>query len=171
MSVASTSPDTETSYCIGSYNSATATDSNVPGPGRLLGKAYGFFGRKFENGLSYASRKLGYATQVETEMQPQTPTSDPTSADGESVYCISLTHSSTETGSDVPGPGRLLGKAYGVFGRKVESGLTMAALKLGYGPRATAVKIRRLVQGGAPVKINDNKKLNKAGKKLLKYVR
>lgn len=92
-------------------------------------------------------------------------------SDSESSYCIGSYNSATETDSDIPGPGRLLGKAYTFFGKKVESIISKTAVKLGRGPRATAIKIRRLVQEDTPLGPASRKKLNKAGKQLMKYVR
>lgn len=92
-------------------------------------------------------------------------------SDDESSYCIGSYNSGAETDSDVPGPGRLLGKAYVCLGKKVETGFSNAAMKFGLGPRATAVKIRRLVRECPPLRPASRKKLKKAGKQLVKYAR
>lgn len=96
---------------------------------------------------------------------------DSHTSDDESSYCIGSYNSATETDSDIPGPGRLLGKAYGYLGKKVEASFSTAAMKFGLGPRATAVKIRHLVRDGTPLRPASRKKLKKAGKQLVKYVR
>lgn len=101
----------------------------------------------------------------------QTLPQDPHTSDDESSYFLGSYNSSSETDSDVPGPGRLLGKAYGFFGRKIENVLSVAAVKVGRGPRATAIKIRRLIRESTPIKSSSHKKLKKAGKHLVKYTR
>lgn len=102
-----------------------------------------------------------------------TPFRDMYASDRESSCFLGSHNSATETDSDVPGPGRLLGKAYGFFGRKVENCLSVVAVKLGYGPQAIAVKIRRLarLRKEGRAKSNNEKKLEKAGKQLVKHIR
>lgn len=45
-------------YFTCSVSSTGETADDLPGPGRLLGNAYGFFGRKLENGLGWTAKKL-----------------------------------------------------------------------------------------------------------------
>lgn len=51
--------------------------------------------------------------------------------------------SSGETASDIPGPGRLLDKAYSFLGRRIERGLTSLAIRRGHGPENVSLRIRR----------------------------
>lgn len=123
---------------------------------------------------SFSSLSLLFAIiLVLTKTMNTRPTSqrDSHSSDSESSYFIGSYNSATETDSDIPGPGRLLGKAYGYLGKKVETSFSTAAMKFGLGPRATAVKIRRLVREGPPLRPASRKKLEKTGKQLVKYVR
>lgn len=77
-------------------------------------------------------------------------------------------NSQTETTTDNPGPGRILGKLYGFVGRRIENGLGMVAMHMGYGPRATVVKIRRLRGNNTNTK---KRKLESAGSRLVRYVK
>ena len=94
-------------------------------------------------------------------------------SDSESSHFLGSYKSSTETDSNIPGPGRLLGKAYSFIGRKAEKYLSIVAVKFGYGPRATAVKIRRLsrIRGAGQAKQRNMKKLERAGKQLVRHIR
>lgn len=88
-----------------------------------------------------------------------------------SSYFLGSINSATETDSDIPGPGRLLGKVYDFLGRITDNCLSTIAVKFGLGPQATAMKIRRLVQGECTVKPGKKKELKKAGRRLAKYIR
>lgn len=99
-------------------------------------------------------------------MQSPKPISYPSDS-----YFVGSYNSATETDSDVPGPGRLLGKAYDFLGKKAENGISRAAITLGLGPRATARRIRRIITEDVLVKPCNEKRLKKAGKQLLKYIR
>ena len=50
--------------------------------------------------------------------------------------------SRNETESDLPGPGRLLGKVFSSVGRLLERSLSSVAEQKGYGPKAIALEIR-----------------------------
>ena len=50
------------------------------------------------------------------------------------------------TESDIPGPGRLLGKIYAKLGRKLETVLNLAARSTGRGPAPTANEIEQLAR-------------------------
>lgn len=91
-------------------------------------------------------------------------------SDSESSYYIGSYNSSTESDSDIPGPGRLLGKVYNILGKKAEICISEAAVRLGRGPRATAMKIRRLAREGSLLKPHHGKELKKAGRRLVRYV-
>lgn len=62
------------------------------------------------------------------------------------VYELCSITSSNETASDIVGPGRMLGRLYSFLGHRVEIGIGNAAERLGYGPRMTAMKIRKLYE-------------------------
>lgn len=96
---------------------------------------------------------------------------DHCASDSESSYFAGSYNSSTETNSDVPGPGRLLGKVYSFLGKKAENALSVVAVKVGRGPRETATKIRQLIRESTLIKPPNRKKLKKAGKRLAKYIR
>lgn len=104
-----------------------------------------------------------------TTIQPGPRNSCP--SDDESSYCIGSFNSSTETSSDIPGPGRLLGKAYGHLGKTIERYISAVAVKVGRGPRLTAMKMRRLNRGNGTLDSSNLKKLEKAGKRLASYVK
>lgn len=92
-------------------------------------------------------------------------------SDSESSYCVGSLNSSSVTDiSDIP-PGRLLGKSYVFLGRKAENCLSMAAEKLGFGPRPTAMRIRRLIQKNDPLESSNCKQLKNAARRLVKYAR
>ena len=86
----------------------------------------------------------------------------------ESEYTLCTTNSLTATASDIPGPGRLLGKLYSRLGRKVERGISVVAVKMGYGPRRTAMRLRKLVQDSDS---SNDAKAEKAAKRLVQYIR
>lgn len=52
--------------------------------------------------------------------------------------------SRNETASDIPGPGRLLGRVYAELGRELEAILSFVARRVGRGPATTARRIQRL---------------------------
>lgn len=96
---------------------------------------------------------------------------DPCLSGNESSYFIGPFENCTETDSDAPGPGRFLGKAYGVFGNAVERIISSLAIKIGCHLCLTAMRVRRLKQENTlPVALN-RKKLKKDGKWLVTYVR
>lgn len=177
--------DHDSLYTLLTENSSSLTESDRPGPGRNLGNFYSYLGSKLENFIPHnrhpspqitpprrhpvqdpgpnGNDNLNYTSQIPPRAQSP--------SGSESSYFLCSFNSSTETNSDVPGPGRLLGKAYGFFGKKVEKRLSVAAVKLGLGPRATAMTIRRLARKGTNIKLSGRKKLKSAEKRLMKYVR
>lgn len=52
------------------------------------------------------------------------------------------THSTNSTASNLPGPGRLLDRGLGIVGRAFEKRLFRKAHKLGFGPKATAIRLQ-----------------------------
>lgn len=51
--------------------------------------------------------------------------------------------STNATTDNNPGPGRLLGQFYSSLGLKVEDGIGRIAVRMGRGPRTTAIRIRK----------------------------
>ena len=98
------------------------------------------------------------------------PHRDSYSSDNE-IHFLGSFNSMTQTDSDIPGPGRLLGHVYSFFGRKLEDCLSVSAVKLGFGPHATALKIRRLAQEAGSRELFHEMRLEKARNRLVKYVR
>ena len=105
--------------------------------------------------------------------------------DPEDMASISA-ESSNETASDIPGPGRLLGKVYAKLGQKLETVLNLAARSTGRGPAPTANEIEQLARTlkdpycyldcGAPSETKAavkklERKLEKGCKVLVKYAR
>lgn len=99
------------------------------------------------------------------------PSSDYFPVDNDSIYTFVTTNSSLRTESDRPGPGRNLGNLYSYVGLKVEALLSTAAVRIGRGPRQTAKRIRQLTQQDILRKSSRHVELQKAGKRLVKYVR
>ncbi|THH07891.1 hypothetical protein EW145_g3070 [Phellinidium pouzarii] len=97
----------------------------------------------------------------------------------------SSTASSNMTADGLPGAGRTLGSLYAVAGRSLEITLSRVAERLGYGPRATAVRIQRrrqIIRHASTTEISwsthspeairaQSKKLEMDCKRLLKYAR
>ena len=93
-----------------------------------------------------------------------------------------VTDSSDMTCSNLPGPGRGIGKLYSKAGKALERLISRAAHKLGYGPEAIArrisIRIRQLSDqrqkslaksaGGTHDQVGD-KRLNKLCRKILKH--
>lgn len=86
-----------------------------------------------------------------------------------SLYCS--TASTNETADNLPGPGRILGNIYVALGRRLENGIGLAAGKMGIGPRAIALKIRKVQEDrllSGPKRFN---KLEKYSKQTAKYLK
>lgn len=86
--------------------------------------------------------------------------------------------SRNETVSDIPGPGRLLGKVYAKLGRNLEAVLNLAAHSVGTGPVSTAKEIEGLAQmlkgtscENKVIVMKLEEKLKKSCKVLVKYTR
>lgn len=86
-------------------------------------------------------------------------------------HFLGSVNSLTETNSSVPGPGRLVGKSYGFVGRKIEAYASSIASRVGFGPRSAATKIRLIRRKIIPLEQNNKRELEKAGKRLIKYIR
>lgn len=110
-----------------------ATASNIPGPGRNVGRLYDTLGAKLENymGKTPGNGPGNPSFRVEANAQPVLDD------DAESI-------ASDATGPNNPGPGRNLGRLYDALGAKFESFLIKRAVKLNNGPDALARKIRNL---------------------------
>lgn len=112
------------------------------------------------------TRRVSCADPLQSAMLGSLP-----SLQNEDTYELCSIASSNETADDLIGPGRMLGRAYGFFGRKIENALSNAAEQLGYGPRVTAVKIRRLYEDESIPASTRNKQLRRKCKRLGRYVR
>lgn len=91
--------------------------------------------------------------------------------DAESSYFIGSANSSTATESDRPGTGRIIGNLYSFVGKRIEKRLSTISVRLGYGPRATAVRIRRILQSTVISKRCQIRKLERESKRLTGYIR
>ena len=140
---------------LGPLSSSTETTSNNPGAGRILGNIYSATGKLLEYGLHKVTERLGYGPSA----QIRAPCS---SAD---------TIDSTETMSNNPGAGRNLGNFYSIVGKRLNNGMSMVAVRLGYGPRATAVRIHRLLLDEDIGPSSRERKVAKAGRRLVAYTR
>ena len=74
---------------------------------------------------------------------PRLPVHPTAEMDPEDMVSISA-ESSNETASDIPGPGRLLGKFYARLGWMPETVLNLIARSMGRGPVTTSNEIQRL---------------------------
>ncbi|KAI5117266.1 hypothetical protein M0805_000997 [Coniferiporia weirii] len=146
----------QTSLCTVSEYSTNATVSDMPGPGRILGKVYSRSGRALTAGLGGVARRL---RERRRRNSPVPATADPspsnnapadaqTSGVGRS-YTLSIAPSLNETASDKTGAGRLLGNLYSAGGRTLEARLSALAIRAGGGPDACAERIRESLGQGA----------------------
>ncbi|KAI5118648.1 hypothetical protein M0805_002568 [Coniferiporia weirii] len=138
------------------------TASDLPGPGRLLGRLYSAGGRAVERHLNKAGRVLGIAPR------PDFPAP---------VY----DEGNEEIGFNLPGAGRTLDLAYSFTGRSLEKRLNEIALRLGKGPDAA---LKRMQARALPYyrledqrtflflqSLQENGKTVTDCKRLLKYAR
>lgn len=100
--------------------SSNCTVSNSAGAGRLVGRFYGFLGRKIERKARNVRKR-------------------PTTIENRLVLFNS--RSTNYTASNIPGPGRLLGLFYRKVGHQIEQGLGYLADRAGFGPCAVALDI------------------------------
>lgn len=152
--------------------STNATQSDLVGPGRTIGSAYRRAGRALEIGLSKviqkARTKRGQDTgqgiaqgalavphtipdknergQGRWRRGTSTPSTSRTGSSIRRAFSFS-TVSSDETGTNLPGTGRLLGNLYSAGGGMLESRLNKIAIESGRGPDACAERIRKAVIG------------------------
>ncbi|KAI5121785.1 hypothetical protein M0805_009777 [Coniferiporia weirii] len=139
--------------------SSDATASDLPGPGRLLGRLYSSLGKGLEGRIgSLADRinrgRRGSAVEApdialtvqSTRRGPSSTASHSNSANWRAVFSFS-TVSSDETATNLPGPGRLLGKLYSKGGRILENRLNKIANEAGRGPDACAARIKSALLG------------------------
>lgn len=105
------------------------------------------------------------------------PCDDALSVEGQLLSVLESETSTNLTADDLPGPGRLLGNLYVALGTPLERRIGQLADKLGYGPRATAIKIkkrRHLSTSSSSTyassgNAEDVKDLKKSLKRMLKY--
>lgn len=160
--------------CVSGHTSdfsTNATQSDLAGPGRIVGRAYRRAGRALEDGLLKIAKKArptrrqdvgqgaeqahGALVQFQEDNRGgRNRRRQGTSAAGTSETGSSMWHtftfrtlSSDETATNLPGAGRLLGNLYTVGGRLLESRMNKIAIKSGRGPDACAERIRKAVIG------------------------
>lgn len=129
-----------------SSSGTNETEDNLLGPGRNLGNAYGFLGRKLEAFAVRiaASRSLepeNDGRREETAMM--VPYSGISRPDVEIISIIS----SNVTADNIPGPGRNLGNVYSSFGRKLETFINAISQSRGSGPKNVRRRIQNIVFG------------------------
>ncbi|THH07967.1 hypothetical protein EW145_g3035 [Phellinidium pouzarii] len=136
--------------------STDATADNLPGPGRIVGNIYGSLGVHIERRFNSSVRHETVLAEVSEKLTM------------ESI-------STNATADNLPGPGRILGNIYGFLGVRLERQLGRLADKMGYGPRATAIRIQRrrgIINSASfsayRIKV-ENKKLEEDCKRMLKY--
>ncbi|KAI5121793.1 hypothetical protein M0805_009785 [Coniferiporia weirii] len=162
-----------------SYSSVSTNETadNLPGPGRIIGNLFSFAGRHLE-------RKLNNIAKRSADARP--PLATPTTAGVEQTSLVTYSSaSSNATADNLVGPGRILGNVYGFAGRRLERRLGSIADQMGYGPRATAVRIERrravitsaskseyaeLTLSPAAIKAK-SEKVEKDCRRMLKYIR
>lgn len=137
--------------------SSSATDDDLPGPGRLLGNAYMRSGVVLERLL----RKLPWKPPV------------PPEEDGASTLYFT-----NATADNLPGPGRLLGKAYMYLGLRLQQALGTVAHRAGLGPAAAyeriVFRLSRASEGELRLDARSKKVLMRQRKdcaRLVKYLR
>lgn len=167
-------------YITCSLSSSGETADNLPGPGRLLANAYGFLGRKLENGLCQAAEKLFHLNLRANHIAPPSEIAcplQPANVDDSAFqstaddYTLCSISDSNETADNLPGPGRTLGNAYFFFGRKLENRLSWAAERLLHrGPRITALRIQIIYDDESISTSARNKKIEKKCQRLNRYV-
>ncbi|KAI5117846.1 hypothetical protein M0805_008118 [Coniferiporia weirii] len=138
--------------------SSDATVSDLPGPGRLLGRLYSTLGRGLENRIGSISERvnrrrrensLQEAPALALTVPPPRhgpPSIASSSADWRAAFSSS-TVSSDKTATNLPGPGRLLGKLYSKSGLILENRLNKIANGAGRGPDACAARIKSALLG------------------------
>lgn len=151
-----------------SLASDNETVSDLPGPGRTLGKAYKFLGRKLEGGLGKA-KTYHWLPHVPALHDTMDNSAEPPGISPDGVYNLCSLPSSNETASNLPGPGRMLGNFYGFLGRRLGIGMSRAAERMGYGPRVVAMRIQRTWESPA-LDLARRRKLKKNCIRLARYV-
>ncbi|KAI5117844.1 hypothetical protein M0805_008116 [Coniferiporia weirii] len=131
--------------------STNATADNLPGPGRLLGRTYGFLGAHLERQAGRLAVKLRRPKRrADSEARVPLPLiryseTQAEAGTGEADDASVLSISTNATADNLPGPGRTLGLLYGFAGAAFESRAGTVAAALGFGPSATALRITKVV--------------------------
>lgn len=136
--------------------SSNETASDLPGPGRNLGNAYSYLGRRFERVISNLIDKRRPESPGIAVKRPSNSLSSEGYAIGHvgaPLMAMPDIHSSlpdivtrsvgstNETASDLPGPGRNLGNLYSYLGIRIENISNSIAERIGKGPNNVAEKI------------------------------
>ncbi|KZT20527.1 hypothetical protein NEOLEDRAFT_842467 [Neolentinus lepideus HHB14362 ss-1] len=109
---------------------SVSTVSDVPGPGRTLDRVFGILGKAFES--------------VRTKPLHNQHTVYDLDAGALDVLLdnhVDLDAASASTASDIPGPGRTLGKAISIFGKALGDACTDMATRMGLGPHAAMARL------------------------------
>lgn len=125
----------ETSSTVASSND---TASNLTGAGRVVGNFYSWAGRRVERAFRRVKQK--HPSNSEEEVNPHNSTIDDAERDTLDGF------STNATTSNLIGPGRLLGTAYGIAGRRIERFFCKGRLfyGAGYGPLALERRIQNV---------------------------
>ncbi len=142
-----------------------ATASNLPGPGRNLGRLYDTLGDGLVTHLHKRLTRRGYgpgAVSRKVVVKQTILSSDSVDTDA--------------TAPNLPGPGRTVGLFFDWLGGKLEGQLGHLMERRGYGPEATMAKIlamrgrwRTFRDGERVYSRNDKENLGEEHRKLLKY--
>ncbi|KLO14625.1 hypothetical protein SCHPADRAFT_939422 [Schizopora paradoxa] len=143
------------------------TAENLPGPGRTLGRFYEWAGDLFERGISSARASRspappepiqvaptpsvgGIQSYLPNTVNPDDNDQNPSPSHSTFSFDLSGDMSAEElrtfvernaTASNLPGPGRLLGRLYEIAGRVLERRSGRAMERRGRGPRAIMAQI------------------------------
>lgn len=141
--------------------STNATEDDRPGLGRNLGNFYNYLGRQLVNTLPRKAVKVLAGSDHRT-------------------FKSYSSDSTNITADDVVGAGRVLGNVYALLGNRLEGRLGAGSERLGYGPRASAIKVQKHRQSMASTLEDpghqtsfdmDNKEVLKHCRKLLRYAK
>ncbi|KLO13160.1 hypothetical protein SCHPADRAFT_380623 [Schizopora paradoxa] len=151
-----------------------ATASDLPGPGRNLGRLYDTLGDGLLSQIQKGMTRRGFgpgAVSRKVVMKQTMLSSDSIDTDA--------------TAPNLPGPGRTVGMFFDWLGGKLENQLGILMERRGYGPEATMAKIltmrgrwrtyregeRVYIRNNMEIQSEEHRKLLKYCQRLLKYTR
>ncbi|KDQ58748.1 hypothetical protein JAAARDRAFT_57638 [Jaapia argillacea MUCL 33604] len=133
------------SFDTASSSSSSSIVSDLPGPGRTLGNVIDQLGRKLEGVLTTVIERSGTGRNAVAEgaftedTLPVILEFDNLMGEVDSLQqAFTFDAASSSTASDLPGPGRTLGKAIDQVGQKLEGVLSRVIERSGRGPNAVA---------------------------------